>query len=368
MDPPDLQETVSPRKLGSDDALLAKAWTEGVPDIERAHWHALDNDGRAVVRTRLAAMLSYERDGNWLRRAAEAGLSRPRFFSMLKAWRSKRSLVSLVPASMGRTGKGAGGSVNAAVRQKVVHLLRDEPTLSKEQIVSRIIAAFDDAPSATTLRHLVDTQRASLRQETLGGKAGLGRLVAIDSSPVVVRRKGDEGVIGAMVGMVIDQASSLVLGYAVRNTGSDTFRASAEDAGQKLASLCIATGGHRRPKFEVALRGDAMTNLRTTESLKRLPYAIDVVTSRRDRPLGARLIETFGPKLGKLDVRPRAELPIEIDSKAAETSTMTNAEIIAALLKAQITEHNDVILKQGVSAAVPLDDLAAALMRIAAAA
>ena len=284
---------------------------------------------------------------------------------LLEAWREQRSLASLVPRTRARRGPGAGGSAGGEVRDVVAELVRAEPALSKEALVRRLMAGLDDPPAATTLRHLVDTERAAARREALGGANGLGRRVALACSPAFLRRAENDEPVGTVLGLAIDQATNLIFGSATGRDGLGVVAAAARNASVYVRALSVEVTGAEDPVLEVILApsSNPVLSLREAKRFAALGDNIRLEEPRRDRPAGARLLQAVGPALGKIDLRPRATLPLP--TLARQARDMSDDAIIKAYVDAEVTRHNRAILDRRPRAAVPLDQLVHSLMLVA---
>lgn len=367
------QETPIEFQLLDDRELAQELWKERALLREAALWAVLDEEQRRLVVARIKALRTFEFEGNWAARAKEADLSRPRFFSMLREFRLRPSIASVLPQAFGRIGRTAGASAGERVRSEARKLLDLHPDSTKEQLVALLRAALaeEDGRSDALLRRVLEDERATQLRSSFGGAAGFGRRVLLDASPMTVRARAGKPDFSAMAGLVVDVATTLVVGHAVGDGGADACMWSAASAAAAaMPGLALPVMADEDPSFEIVLGGEAMNIMREHAWLAAVPVRADVRTDRRARPRGARLLELLGPGLGHLDFRPRLTLTEPAPSSPAFSMNAdappSAVEIVDVLLEAAVDRHNAGILADGVAAAVPSDRVADGLRALLA--
>ena len=370
-----LQETPTHFRLLDDRELAEELWSARAIVREAALWAVLDEEQREEAIARIRALRSFEAEGNWATRAKEAGLSRPRFFSMLREWRARPSIASVLPQALGRVGRTAGASADENVREHARGLLKLHPDSTKEQLLVSLRGALSDGNgrSDALLRRVLEDERANLMRSGLGGMAGFGRHVLLDATPMTVRARAGEPGFSAMAGLVVDAATTVVLGRAVGGGTDDAdacMWAAASAAAAAVPGLNLPVTADEEPSFEIVLGGDPVKIMRQHARLAATPVRADVRTDRRARPRGARLLELLGPGLGHLDFRPRLTLPepartpgpaFSIDAEAPPSAV----EIVDVLLEGAIERHNARVLAGGAAAPVPPGRVADGLRALA---
>lgn len=359
--------------------------------MEIAIWAVLDEAERQTATRRVTALQKFENEGDWARRSLEADVSRPRFFSMLREWRKNRSLTSVVPLALGRRKRAAGASANTALRERARELLirsdklsggspddlspsdeESERELSRRKLIAELGRCREGAGrSEGLLGRVLDMERAALGRERLGGDAGLGRHLVLDASPMSVRAGKGETDITALTGYVIDEATTLILGHAVGTDPIAVVQAAARAAAEFAdCGLDIPVAGSEHPSFTIVLGGDVMAMMREVGRLAEPVRDMDlsIVTDRRERAMGSRLMQILGLALGPLDFRPRATfyVPRVVGGGTPSASSWPPdpIRIVAALVANAVARHNAEVLSRGLVAAVPPGRIANDLRRL----
>lgn len=344
--------------VGNLPDLMVEAWPSGVPIEERAIVADLNSARLEVAAKRLNTMLRYEQDGRWKDHVGP-GLSRATFFSLLRAWRDRRSLASIVP----RVAPHASGSRYGSNLAKVVaEVVENAPAKTRQALTGAVMAQLSKAPSESTLAGRVNRARAEQERQKHGGDDGFGRLVVVDASPVIMGTAGNGGISAAWAGFVYDVATGLTIAAgAAPDARSATLIACAR-AAKRISKL--PSGGELRADFEVYLRdGDWRRLLKEERITVRAGFNAPWIEVRRPtarRSLGSRIMNLVGHRYGPVTLKPR--LPIAGKNKVFEE--VSRIPIIDARIDAEAGRAWEKRIGEELVAAVRPDDLVAVLQML----
>jgi hypothetical protein len=273
---------------------------------DAALWETLSIDDRAVAAARIVALCRYEKESDAATRARELGMAPTGFFKLLKRWRDRRSLASVLPQAAGRKRRPRVSGANDEVAAVVRSVVEAQPDRNRDAIVAEIRARLDDPPGVATVRALVDAERRARERDALGGDDGFGRRMLVASSPVVLQLGRRERAFAAIAGFVVDLATSRIIGSAVADSAIAAVREAAAGAADGLAAFTSHAGGPvDDPTYEIEIAGypiDMATEIRRLSKLPIDASVVDVDFSVRTR---SRLVEVLGPALGLLSFRIR---------------------------------------------------------------
>ncbi len=299
-----------------DLAELISLWPLELPAEQVAIWAGMTKAHKETAIRRLSAIVRYEAGGS--RTAADfvedAGVSLPRFHSILKAWRTDRSLLALVPQARRRAPRTftPPPGIEAAARAAV----RDDRNSSIESLSQAIHARFGQ-PSLSWTRRLVTRVRRDFERELVGGAAGFASRIVVDSTALPLplapsasgtSEIGDDGhpdqlVEWAVAAFAWDAATGRILGSAIETAPASMalHAAAALAAADWLRDIKAV----RRPKVDpvvvTTIPLDSMETLRLMVDLASV--GLEVVHS--SRASGSELMKAFDGRLGQLDFRPR---------------------------------------------------------------
>lgn len=292
-------------------AELAYHWADEPPADQAALWALASPSDRAVVARRLRAALAYEAAGNTdaLAHAAKAGVSLDRFNSIMRAWRRERSLTSLLPQLRRRSKAPAAVPEGIEAAAAAALTAADRGGLSREDVAKALRLDFPSRSLSWIRRLVARTARDVVRAE-LGGAAGFGRRIVVDSSalplPLQVGEldEADEvSVEWAVAAFVWDAATGYVLGRAVGPAPADfdLHVAAAEDAADRLRRMRLRGPDGTAVIATTVPRGryDAMETLRIVRRLLELGAEVPSVSA------GGELLTETGGRFGSLALRPR---------------------------------------------------------------
>lgn len=359
-DEADILTAEDDRRLSS----LLIAWHEGIPAREMAIWRTLDRSRRELAAERIKALISYEKSGDWGRHAEHLGLSKPGFFSLAGRWRRNRSIASVVPNVNAKTRVGGGRPVTPSHRRLLGRIRKENPFWSREKVVEEILRRAKDAPSAGVLRILVD--EFDLEAERMADDvSGVGARLVIGTCPVVLRPvEAVEWRPAAHGGFVIDLFSGDILGCAASLDEHVAFRDACLSAAQFVDGIQFGGAGHQEPQFECHVAGQDLGKLTELLRLRALPLRITDAELAGRRMHGSRFVQLLGPRLGVLDLRPRAEVPFRTLADNARNAP-DPAEAILPRLVDEVTRRRSERKSAHTPPVVQPSVLAAALRMIA---
>lgn len=355
------------------DGALARVWPDGVPQPEIALWQALSDESRSLVATRLRALASYERGGNYARRMREAGLSKPGFFALLRRWRARRSISSVVPRVKGVTIANPIDAITREERRSLEAMFRRDPTtpvvvavealkstgselsdnksldraarrmrdeaavrqairsvsnLSKDALVDKVRSSLLDPSSVSALRLIVEKVSAETEAGSIGGREGFGRRVFLGSVPAMRRASRSlEGTPWAHVGLAIDVATRTILGSGASADALDSMRVAAINAAEFCETLQERPSVSGRPTLEVQVpgTGNALETMRVLAAASAVAE-VDEQAPSEGRKVAARITVLAGRRIGVLDLRPRG----------APADAELREDVVGGMLKEEI--------------------------------
>lgn len=336
------------------------AWPDGVPDEEIAIVSALDHGRREVAAARLRAMLEYEREKSGWRPHVGPDLSRGMFFTLLRAWRARRSLASIVPRVRPHaTWSRSGDEVKAVVKEVV----KASPDGTRSDLAEKVRKRLSKPPAASTLAGLIDGAKAEHERRKLGGAKGFGAFVVVDASPVTMPVVGDGDAASAVAwaGFVVDVATGTTIAAAAATMPQSAIATASLRAADRLSA--IRKGGEGRPKVEVHLRGDARQLLldggRLTHHGSDDGVLMDVRYPTARRSERSRIATMIGRRFGPVTLRPRLDVPLADLRTAAQV--MPRIEMIDARIDAEADRKFTEAVGNGLSMAVDVHRLVEAL-------
>ena len=208
----------------NDDVVnvLERAWPDGLPAEEQAHWAAVPDARRDTVLRRLGALVALDERGVPVGEAAAmAGLSRQAFHKLRRRWAADRSIRSVTPYRAKASERPAGidqlgarsEPAREAVIEKILELIRKHPGETNGRIARLLLEDADTGVSLpTTVKMVRNVRNAAARQpEVLESTFGASLLVDFVGIRIAgVRVELDEVVIGALV---LERGSGLILGF-----------------------------------------------------------------------------------------------------------------------------------------------------------
>lgn len=371
-------------RLATEYALLLKVWPKGADSLEEDIWFILDERRREQAVKRIRALIDYEAgDADVAKSAERAGVSVPRFYGILRAWRESPSLAAVVPHAKFRRRPAAAqheesvsvssgqrmesGKGSLETRRRAKSLVRDALLSAPDATIQRVTRAVASqlgsaAPSMSALRQLVTDERGVLTREALGGPSGFGRRLLIDYSAVSIPMEVDGGVRWAPASFVVDIATQIILGAAI---GADVailpFRA-ARSATDYLESLRISEAEIQEnvlAKVDLVLSSENPVDMLRAMQRAREVDGLTLIPTNPTR-VGTMLLEAIGSKLGGLKLMPKyvsndfaAQRSLRHEL-AQQSVSKAEAERVLSL---EISGHNFLKLRRDVRAAVAVEKI-----------
>ncbi len=336
------------------------AWPDGVPEEEVAIASALDPRRRELAASRLRAMLEYEQGDSGWRPHVGPDLSRGMFFTLLRAWRARRSLASIVPRVRPHgTWSRSGDEVKAVVKAVV----KASPDGTRSDLAKAVRKRLSKPPAASTLAGLINAAKAEHERGKLGGGKGFGTCIVVDASPVTMPVAGKKDSVPAVAwaGFVVDVATGTVIAAAAATMPQSAIATASLRAADRLSGLEIS--GEGRPRVEVHLRGDPNQRLldggRLTLHGSDDHARMDVRYPTGRRSERSRIATMIGRRFGPVTLRPRQEVPIA-DLRTA-TEVMARVEMIDARIDAEASRKFAEVVKGGLATSVDVQRLVDAL-------
>lgn len=335
--------------------LAGLAWPDGIPPEEIAIISGLGPDRVGLAAERLEMMLRYEREGGW-QTAVAAGMSRANFFTLLRAWRKRRSLASIVP----RVAPHASGSRYGADLDAIIaEVVRADPEATRQALTAAVEKRLQKGPAASTLAAKVNRAKTAFERQKYGGENGFGRLVVVDATPVAIGASKSSAKATAWAGFVHDVPTGLNVAVAAGADARSAILVACSRAERRIRGL--RDRGGERVRLEVHLRGSGWTTLDLRQTLVfregRSAPLIDVLLPTADRSEGSRIMNLIGHRYGPVTLKPR--LRLSSDGDVGEV--MPGYAIVDARIDAEASRKWDAAVDAGLSSAVPNDDLSGSL-------
>lgn len=270
-------------------------------------------------------MLAYESRGVGSSEPIEdADLDRASFYEILRAWRSHRSLASIMP----RVRPHASGSKqDDGVILLVSDVVEKNPDAARRQLAEIASKRLKRPPSLSTIEAVVDKVRVQRERDGLGGEDGFGLLLLVDTCPASLRLVGWEQPLIAWTGFVVDVATGTVVASGAANGPFAASAIACLRAADRIGEL--SSGGEEKPKIEVHLRGDAVSLMKETARLDSLGIDVRPASGRRSEAsrISAILSRRFGPTVLRLRMEVPAEAADSIGSDGLSAAGIIDARI-----------------------------------------
>ena len=260
---------------------------------------------------RLEALLAAEREAegaDLARLAKRAGVGRTTFFRLRKSWSEDRSLEAVTPYSSRKDPDPLLKEVHSPFVAAARELLALDPSATDRQIVQSVMERLPSGPSINTAVRLLELLRREASSDEVDLLRDYGARLAIDILGVSAPLGGAPGGrVEVALGVVMEAASGLVLGWRVAPVGSG-LRAQ-QDAILR-ATRSVRECRLDRADDQEALQIDiclAPTN-RATDSLSaelRMIGGVSLLHGGRGR-YGSLALRHLDRQLGRLVVRPSA--------------------------------------------------------------
>lgn len=225
---------------------------------------------------RAKAMLDYEAGASWGDAAAQLGLGKTAFYSLVKRWGKDRSLQSLLPKRSGPKIR-ITEETRARLYDDALEVARAFPDWSRKKMIEYLQTRLPAAPSRATLGPIIDKARLGVEREGLS----FGQRIVVADSPAVmplqnVDRDGEDRNVIRHVVAIVDLASTMVLGLGVardvRTARNDAF----DEAFETLDRLASGGATDGPVTFEVNLHdGDTVDAMELTRELVLSPFQIE---------------------------------------------------------------------------------------------
>ena len=320
-------------------AVLGRIWPDGLPPEEDALLASLPPERVELALRRLRAILEVE-NGSSVHAAAQAlGIDRPAFYRMRQRWSASRSMRSLAPFSA-RAPRRLGPAPSHLDPSMVRRVLGSSaPNASAKEMAQELFSQSGGALSMDAAVRLVRAERMRLSADPRYLADRFGRVLLVDVSAISISVLSTEGVLPAVVAVVLDRASRLIIGHAVETVGASLT--AQREAARIVGRLFPMSGvSDCSPEFEVVL-GYGEENAVLDIARRAVDAGADVVL-KGERRCGVRMLSLIGHRLGRLRLRPRATSPTSTwASSISDLSFPPMAEKHAiALIDEAVRNHN----------------------------
>lgn len=316
-----MKKTQPNERLAERQRRLLKAiWPAGMPDTDRAILEAVPKERRASILDRLEAVWRADQGEPLGPLANLAGLKRAAFFNLRKAW-GQHSLAGIVPNET-RAGRKVTTAKDDPIRSRARELLRAEPRARNVDIAKRLLGSdalkSDRNVQLANLQRserMVQHERRTLSQDEDFLRAAYGQGILVDITAIsVILDEDPRGL--AVVGMVIETASGIILGSALGRASEGVsieiaaLSNSLEFLAQHRADRPLSQSG--KPDLTAVLANGVDLD-RAEEQLRK---SVDELTLAKAGgfSFGAQAVQNIGPRVGRMVLNPRRTLSIDVDS------------------------------------------------------
>ena len=256
--------------------------------------------------------------GDANRAISSLGVSRSRFFQILREWRSHRSLVALVPHAR-TTRKAPASNVGKAIANKIVaRAVGTTPERSPAKLLSKILSSWPvetARPAQPDLRNLVHQEiakaAAGFSLVASGNSIGTvekafeyGEVLVVDhTAPKNLFVSCADGAIRPTITLAIDLFTRTVAGVFISLDAPGATQAAAA-----LADAVAASAGNTKKSIKprVMLNMNWNSGWRALEA-QLMATAADVIIRRTPKlNHGISTYRLIGSELGRLSLAPRA--------------------------------------------------------------
>lgn len=339
--------------IQNPEHLISLIWPEGMPDRERIVFEGLSSPKREAVLKRLEAVWRAENGEPWEPLATTVGLGRAAFYNLRRAWR-EQSLEGIIPYER-RSARSLETPESAPIRHLARSiLLNSELELSNSMAARRLLdeagndAAIGGSNQQTRIQwaeRLIRHERRRLALDPQFLQRNFAKRIILDLTAIPIVMKGEEDL--AVVAIVMDAASGLILG--------DCF-GSIDDA---IELELVATRNalnfveDMRERENWGYTGYPDLDLILPPNSDRTNPPASLLAASRSleiRPpgtyaYGQRIVQTVGPKIGRIPLAPRKTLSVERAkfARSRKTSVLDPVEASASWQR-EVLRHNEPIL------------------------
>lgn len=343
-----MSSNVTPDLPSWPTALLCKVWPGGLPDSDRKILEMLPPEKLEVVARRLEAVWLADKGKPLAHLAELAGLKRSAFFDLRKAWQA-HSVAALVRFDSKRA-RGVTGEATEPLVFKAMEILRESKPSIRNIEVARRLRTVDPQNSVGDKLHelqraerYVQAARRKLLLDTEYLNNSYGRSIIIDLTAIDIILE-DPRPSHAIVAMVLDAASGLVLGSALGpvSYGVDLQVAAIDDALDFLKEEradYIPKGGPA-PDLAIMLPPELNDSDSITALLQAHAAGL-VVGHAGGFSFGQHAVQCIGRRIGRVALAPRRTLTLDSVSKFfVPKFSGVSLERARALWARELIRHN----------------------------
>ena len=323
-----------------------------MPTKDRVAYEAVAPDERPTVIKRLEAVWAASHGGDLAALAKGVGLKRAAFYNLRRAW-SANSLIGIIPNAK-RWGRTLSVSHDDPIRRKANILLRRLGGDARNVEVARRLlpaVATDDTPHARLIalqkaERIVQHERRNVATDPRYLRKGYGKGVLIELTGVQLLIDDGHPTM-AVAAFVMDRSSGFILGASV-GVAQDGSSLEIDAITSALAFL----RNHRADRRLVGEKPDCVIMLPAALTYAEVDLGPlqrvtgDLITNIRTAyPKGMLTVHIVGPRIGRLGLAPRKDLPIGPGDYPVENKwPRTTVERARAYFEREIYRHNESLL------------------------
>ncbi len=324
------------------EKLVRRAWPTGLSADEESLLRKLSSEDERLVEVRLAALIEVEEGARRATRAPDddpKGLTSSGFQSLVRRWRAHRRVETLLPYAGRAPRQRSDTQDHHAVSALIDEMLRKEPDASIDALARAAHRQSGVALAFNTVRAIARERRDAFRQDPSSLRRSYGRHLLADVCPLGAQIAVGSAFDRAVIALLIEAASGLVLGHAVgaaeasfelqrrsMSAGLASLNLDSLDVRrEELASLTIVTPQDTPPSYTAALRAV-------------LP--VGQIVNSPQRRVGDRAANMLNGSVDILPLRPRG-------GRAARRTEdiLWDAARISQVADEAVRSHNAVCLK-----------------------
>lgn len=341
--------------MSREQQVFGAVWPDGIPASERVIYEAVPPEDRPQVIERLDAAFRAANGEPWKPLADKLGLKRSAFYDLRNGWK-ERKLSGVIPYDR-RVGRRLVIKEQDPLRSSARDLLRSRDRGTRNvDIAKRLLethgglaedAGYNARLSALQrIERLVQEERRELARDRVYLERAYGQRIVIDLTAVsIVLDLPDPSL--AVVAIVLEEASGLIMG-SVLDTLDDA-------AGAQAAAIDASIEFLQQRKADVAVSGlmaDLVVTLApgsrpdSTGEAELAEKVRDLDVGHGTYAFGQNLVQTVGPRVGRMTLAPRRTLTIDaakhLENRKADLMTLSMAR---ARWEREVTRHNQPILE-----------------------
>ncbi len=350
--------------------LLTRAWPTGISDEEASLLRKLPFEDETLVRIRLSSLLEVDAGTRPASRPPEhdpRGLTASGFQSLVRRWRSDRSVQTLLPYA-GRTPRRRDDTPSHETVSHVIdEMLAADPRASLVTISKNALQRSGVQLAVNTVRSLARERRMAMRSDPAWLAENYGHHMLADVCALGSTVATDHGDVVAVIALLVESASGIVLGHAVGPVDASFAlqRSAIADGLVAIVGDGIDVIGDFSSVLTIVAAAEAPENYAT--SIRRASPHNAIVDSDRRRP-GDRVSDLLDGAIDVLPLRPRGGRaarrsqnarwdPVRLATATQEAIDAHNRDRLA-LLRAAVPDNRLGPMGRMVEALRPVVDLA----------